>query len=311
MSAPDSRAPEGVRPVFLIGAARSGTSLLYKVMAQHPASGWLSNWVQRYPSLPQLSALNHVARALPARRDRTWFGAEGDNAYVYGRRRRTLERMFPMPAEAETFYARYGIPEPGPGPEATQDVEVEALRRAFRSVATWDRRPVVLSKRIANNRRLGLLARAFPQARFVEIVRDGRAVAASLAKVDWWETDPVWWYGGLPSDWRAAGGDPWELCARNWVEEVRAVRDGLVAVPGERVLSLRYEDLVEAPGEAVAGVLQFSGLDPADARWRAAFASVRFPDNNQRWRNSFSSADLDLVERVQRPELLHYGYLSG
>lgn len=302
-------APDSVRPVFLVGAARSGTSLLYKVMALHPQAGWLSNWVQRYPGRPQLAALNHLARLLPSRRDRAWFGADGDNAYVYGAHRPLSERVFPMPAEAETLYARSGIPEPGPGPEDTADVDVTHLQAALGAVARWDRRPVVVSKRIANNRRIGLLARAFPDAVFIDIVRDGRAVAASLAKVDWWEGSDVWWYGGTPQAWRDAGGEPWELCARNWVEEVQAVRDGLAGLAPERVLSLTYEDVLREPHESVASALRFSGLDPEDPRWRRAMQAVRFPGRNERWRASFSPGDLRRIEAVQHDELLRNGYL--
>ena len=36
--------------------------------------------------------------------------------------------------------------------------------------------------------------------RFVVLVRDGRAVAESLSRVDWWETNHVWWYGGTPTN---------------------------------------------------------------------------------------------------------------
>lgn len=303
----DTAASTDAAPVFLVGAARSGTSLLYKVMALHPGATWLSNWVARFPAAPQLTALNRLARALPQRRTRVWFGSDRDNAYVYGSRRPLRDRLFPMPHEAEPFYARSGIPE---RLDADTDLDEASrrLRSRFATVSRWDRGRTVLSKRIANNRRIPLLAHAFPQARFIEIRRDGRAVAASLARVDWWETSPVWWYGDTPRAWRLAGGDPWELCARNWVEDVRSVREGLAGVAAERVNSLTYEDLVRDPAHVINQTLGFCDLDTANASWRQALRQVRFPNLNQRWHTVLSGADRAVVERVQHEELARYGY---
>lgn len=277
-------------------------------MALHPDAAWLSNWVQRFPEAPQLAGLNRLARMLPARRAQVWFGREGDNAYVYGARRRLRDRLFPMPAEAETFYGSCGFPHDVDPMLSAHRPDVERLRRGFETISRWDGGRNVLTKRIANNRRIQLLAEAFPDARFIEIVRDGRAVAVSLSSVDWWEASRVWWYGGTPSQWRAEGGDPWELCARNWVEEVRAVRQGLAQVRPARVLSLRYEDLVRAPASVVQEALSFCHFDPAAAEWQRSLSQVRFPNQNERWRSQISAAAHDVIETVQHSELRWYGY---
>jgi hypothetical protein len=296
--------------VFLVGAARSGTSLLYRVLALHPRASYLSNWNQRFPQHPHLTGLNRLARWSPKRRSVAWFGTSGDNAYVFGRPRQLMERAFPGPAEAETFYRACGIPELGvPLPPATPAAKA-ALRSAFQSASRSDGHRLVLSKRIANSRRIPLLHEIFPDSRFIEIVRDGRAVALSLSTVDWWESSAVWWYGGTPADWAAAGRDPWELIAQNWVEEVRATRTGLEAVPGSQVLSLSYERLVTDPLHEIRKVVEFLGLDWDDPGWQQALARVRFPDKNERWSRSLDDAVLTRVQAVQAAELRHYGYAA-
>lgn len=302
-------AQHDLAPIFLLGAARSGTSLLYKVMALHPQTTWLSNWVQRFPGNPQLTALNRLARVLPERRARVWFGPRGDNAYVYGSKRQLRDRVFPMPAEAESFYRRQGVPELAHHHATAEHDVVDRLQRAFATISRWDGGRVVLTKRIANNRRVPVLSEAFPSAKFIEIIRDGRAVAASLSKVDWWEDSIVWWYGGTPADWRRDGGDPWELCARNWVEEVYALRRGLGAVDPAQVLSVRYEELVADPTARLREILSFCGLDLCCPAWRRSLAGVRFPNQNQTWQSGMPAAALAVVESVQRAELARYGYL--
>ena len=59
----------------------------------------------------------------------------------------------------------------------------DRLRTAFARVQASAGGDCLVSKRIANNRRIPVLVEAFPDARFVNLVRDGRAVAYSLTAI--------------------------------------------------------------------------------------------------------------------------------
>jgi omega-hydroxy-beta-dihydromenaquinone-9 sulfotransferase len=291
-------------PAFIVGPARSGTSLLYKTLCLHPDVAYISNWVARYPALPAAAVLNRVAKALPDRRRTAWF-ADGANAYVYGSARSLARRSFPTPVEGEPVYARAGVERPGDG--ATRSVAPStALPRAFGTIARFGGGSVFVSKRIANNLRIPLLADVFPSARFVFLVRDGRAVAASLSRVDWWPDSHVWWYGNTPRRWADEGRDPWEICARNWVEELHGIERGLEVVPPDAVLRLRYEDLVADPLPVLRRVTRFLGLVD-DLRWERAVGSLSFPDRNDAWRGLPTDV-VEGIETIQGEELGRYGY---
>lgn len=291
-------------PLFLLGAPRSGTSLLYKALCLHPRTAWFSNWVNRFPSVPQLAILNRAASKLPAQQRRVWFGGDSANAYVYGARRRLGDRLFPMPVEGEGVFRRCALSEDGGW---TEPDSREALRTVFSSLERFGGGRPLVCKRIANNRRIPLLLGAFPDAHFVEIVRDGRAVALSLSMVDWWEDSVAWWCGRRPRDWVAEGGDPWTMCARSWVEELRVIEDGLAAVPPDQVLRVTYEGLVSAPVETLERVAAFAGL-VADKRWSAQLDSLSFPDRNEAWRKTLSPDVIALIEAVQKLPLGRLGY---
>ena len=114
-------------------------------------------------------------------------------------------------------------------------------------------------------------------------MRDGRAVALSLSRVDWWPTSTWSGTAARPDRWAAEGGDPWELCARNWVDELAAMERGLEGVPDAQLLRLRYEDLIAEPVRSSTRSRRSPG-SPASAPWHEAVGRVRFPDRNDAWR---------------------------
>jgi hypothetical protein len=295
------------RTVFLVGPARSGSSLLYKALCLHREVGYVSNWVRRFPAVPALAGLNRVSRALPDARRQVWFGG-GDNAYVYGGSRSIGQRTFPMPVEGEPVFRRCGITDTPGGTDGRRPADLDRLRRVFDQVLRAGGGAVLVNKRIANNLRIPLLAQAFPDARFVFLVRDGRAVAHSLSRVDWWEDSTVWWYGGTPRQWAEQGGDPWELCARHWVEELREVEDGLAtAVPAERRFDVRYEDFLRNPLDTLRTVGDFAGLRP-DPGWMRELERLSFPDRTESWRRHLAPAVADRISFLQQGSLQEYGY---
>jgi hypothetical protein len=164
-----------------------------------------------------------------------------------------------------------------------------------------------VNKRIGNNRRIEFLAAAFPGARFVSIVRDGRAVALSLSQVDWWEKSFLPWYGGTPAQWAAEGNDPWEACARNWVEDLRDVEEGLAQVHDAQVLRLSYEAFVETPMTCLDRIAAFADL-PSSRGWQDSLARLSFPNKNGKWRENLDSNAIAAITAVQRAQLEAYGY---
>ena len=297
------RKPPGL--LLIVGAPRSGTSLLYKLLCLHPEAAWISNWSRRAPALPVLAALNRLAPHFPAHRRSVWFGSDSANAYVYGRRRALWERAFPMPVEGEPVYRHCGI-----GQSLVADsAQIARLRRTFAGLRRWGGGTVLISKRIANNQRIPLLAAAFPEARFVHMMRDGRAVAYSLTRVDWWDDGLIWWYGDTPRRWREQGGDPWELAARHWVRELTSIEEGLAAVPTDRRFELRYEDLVRAPVSELQRLARFAGL-PDDPGWTAELSRLRYPNKNEAWTERLAPDVRARVESIQGEQLRRLGHVG-
>ena len=290
----------------MIGTARSGTSLLYKALCLHPQAAYISNWVRRFPTLPHLSVLNRLGSRLSDAQTQAWFDGDGD-AYVYGAHRSAWRRAFPQPAEGEPLYRRAGVPEAANSCEV-DDADVRGVREAFNLITRYGGGRKLVSKRIGNNRRLPFLVAAFPEARFVEVIRDGRAVAYSLSQVDWWHDSPVWWGEGTPRQWEAKGGDPWELSARNWVKELEAIELGMECIPESQVLTITYEQFVARPLPTLREVAEFTGLG-RDAAWERRLERIDFRNGNGAWRNHLGPREIRTIEAIQRDALRSRGYV--
>lgn len=245
------------RVVFLLGAGRSGTTLLYKILSVHRDVAYLSNYQNRYPKWPILAYLQHILNRFPEYKRHTWFKEEG-GAY-FNERRSLLHSIVPTPSEAELFYANCGISSKLT-PEYLQQYMAKCLQDKFERVRQISYGKVLLTKRTANNRRIAFLINNFPNAKFIHLIRDGRAVAYSLLQVAWWNDHSLYWAGKTPQQMIIEGFNPLELAARNWVEEMQSLEQGILLIPQSHLLEVRYDELLRNPHEQLERILDFMGV---------------------------------------------------
>lgn len=162
-----------------------------------------------------------------------------------------------------------------------------------------------------------VLLKAFPDARFVQLIRDGRDVAADMladpAALAWFK--PARWseetefpnpFLGVNSGehrerWKAmptAG-----KCALHWRSAVRLSATLHQELPREQLLTLRYEDLVSSPAETTGGLSRFLETRVP----RIALLGGRVPKVGI-WRTRLRGQDAELVSKVAREELARLGY---
>jgi len=279
-----------IRPIFIVGSGRSGTTLLFRLLQGHPSLAWISRLTDRFPALPFLSAFSRI----PALRQ--W-------------------RPFQPSTDAIRAYAHCGLTDDmlrRKGASLTaQDADpasTERLRRMVASHAQWMGRDRFVNKSTMNTMRVGLLLHAFPDARFVHIVRNGYAVTNSLVRVAWWPDTHLWWMDTTPRRWEENGGDPYELAARNWSRQVGEIMGAKSLVPAAQYFECRYERLITDTDSLLDELLRFCDLErnPAfDAHARAI--AVR-PGNEDKWRDQLDAAALETIARCAGDMLRALGY---
>ena len=282
------------RPIFIIGSGRSGTTILYRLMAVHPEVCWFSNLTDRYPSHPQLAVFH---RSLDAPIIGSWM------------RQRLIQRKRPSlrPSEAGAIYHDYcGFDSSRrmTADELTPDVECK-FKRIVEEHLSATGKPRFMNKQTANAQRIGLIDRMFPDACYVHIIRDGRAVANSLLRVDWWGGTDIWWLDGKPEKWAEMGRDPIELCALQWQWDVQEILEHKHLFD-DRYLEIRYEDLVEDTKSVVGDIVQFAGLRRSEMVMDSLPESL--PNMNYKWVEQLDESQKALLEQCIGESLAALGY---
>lgn len=258
--------------VFVGGCERSGTTLLARELARHTAAIALPESMFLAASLPARGP--ELARRISAHwRLSTW-------PVPTSQLRAQLAEVAPDEAPIQVLRRLAGALDTGPGP-------ADAGSRTIVDSSPWN-------LRVADR-----LRAAFPDARFVHVVRDGRAVYSSVRGLEWGPSTPIrgaqWWMASI-----AAG-----LAA-----------EGALGAP-----RVRYEELVADPSAAVGSLarqldLPLSGPpDGDDAPVRGYTADQHRlltepadPSRSDAWRRELPCGEAEVFEAEAAAVLRALGY---
>lgn len=285
-------------PVFIVGAGRSGSTLLMELLAEHRSISWLSPISHRWPDRTRLhrTALELAGAPLVGRWVKGRFG----------------------PREAYNFWESYSPGFRRPHRDLVAGDVTESRRAALRAAIDESRtpgRPTLVAK-LTGWPRIGFLREIFPEARFVHLVRDGRAVAASYTRMQvdhWWgwRGPENWRFGPLSpayqARWDATGQSYLALAGIQWMLILDAVAAARPALPSSTFLELRYEDLcADLPGQ-LRRLLDFASL-PFEPAFERALAAHKVSERNDKWRADFTPAQQAMLTELLGEHLRERGY---
>jgi hypothetical protein len=266
------------RPIFLVGPPRSGTTLLYSCLASDPAVGYFNRANRKFPEHPRL------ARFL------TRLGLYPD----VPRESRALWTRFDARPARSAMRAAGDLPPGAREWYRTTVARILELRGARRFVA----------KLPAFSARLPWLDAIFPDALFLQCLRDWRAVVkSSVAKQS--RDGKERFFAVKVAGWEQVKDLPFHQISA-W--QVRAVHELIESqerdFPG-RIHRVWYEDLCQTPRETLAAVARSCGLawgPGAEAR----LPTIRPPSRrDQQWLTEEMIAE---IRAVQGDALRRYEY---
>lgn len=276
---------EGHTPLFIVGASRSGTTMLRLIFNAHsqvavpdeleyfpmwPASVAPEDW--RAPNLTATQYEQFVHRFLECSvRKIGGLGLEALQQKILEHPGRNLRSPYRLTLEA--WAEQQGKPRWG---EKTP-------RNLFYS---------------------DVLADMFPEARFICLVRDPRAVVYSMNRISYFSEDTV-------------------LNALNWRRAIREGHERLEAsIPASQRITVRYEELVRAPEEQVQRLCTFAevafepGMLDFHRNARSYIHDVQTPSvtksvqkqNATKWKEGLAPSEIGIVESICRDEMKRWGY---
>ncbi|MFI7541321.1 sulfotransferase family protein [Actinoplanes sp. NPDC049599] len=276
------------RPIIVVGCPRSGTTMLQLMLHAHP----------RIAIPPETRFM------LAVYRERREFGdlAVPENRRALARRivDRQDTRFCDLGLDGDDIVERITA---GPGTLGS------ALGTIFQRYAARFGKPRWGDKRPAYLHNIDILLRLFPDAQFINIVRDGRDCVASLKEMSWHRKDI---YATVAA----------------WARAVDDARRAARRLGPQQWHEVRYEDLVSDPHGRLAAMCAYLGeeYDPAMAEpsavaevavpsfktWHALTHAPVTTQRVQSWQTRLDPEEIALCEAALGSRLLAGGYeLSG
>lgn len=300
-------------PIFFIGFPRSGTTLISEAFFRHESLGWPSVYTEWYPNKPWL---NVVRRALDNRLIHL-AGRKGGphNKTILG------NRILPQPAEAYRFWDLYAANDFSRSYMRDKKADKDSISRthgAVQRLLKWQGRQRFAAK-ITGPPRMHFLDSIFPDARFVHVVRDGRAAVHSLLNVAFWREkgglERPFWEGGLSQDdlelWQGNLKDPGVLAALQWRRILETTRLESATIQPNRYQEIRYEDFLKAPHASLRNLYEFCGLEDSQVSHKFLENGPKLVNFNDRYRGDFSDSYVQTISRLMQPMLGELGYLES
>lgn len=273
----------GVFPHF-VGCGRSGTTLFRNIFDAHPRL-----------------AMTHEAH---------FVGPMAKTRARYERPDGFDVDIFVRDLNRDSNYRRQGLDE-GALRDALRSANpagyADAVRVVFSQYAAAHGKTLYGDKTPGSVSYVEVIAELFPEAKFVHVIRDGRAVALSYLE------RPEWGPRNM-----AEAANHWKTRVLRGVEAGRRVGS-------DRYVEARYEDLVADPETVTRELCDFLGLEFAPEMLRyhekgrefisatkdpEAFKNLAKPVSAdlRDWRQEISEADGKLFEAIAGGELARFGY---
>lgn len=278
------------RPVFVIGTGRAGSTLAFDLLCRHPDLAWYSVVEERLHNTLGGEALHRLGRRL----EHTPLRLRG--------------RLSPRPTEPYRLLAAAlpGFAQPVRSLEA-RDLSPWLKRRleeAFEAKVVAEGASRLMFKYTGWSR-VGFMDAAFPDALFLHVHRDGRAVSSSLLQQPWWrgwQGPEQWRWGPLSAEdqetWEASDRSFAVLAALQWrmlfTESVAAME----ALPPERARHLSFEDLCADPVGQVRAAIEWAGLEWTEAQDRWVRGKEIRPAAVDKWKRDLSPLQIEEIEGV-------------
>jgi len=289
-------------PVFIGGTGRSGTTLLTRILDLHPAIAaikWESHFMVDKDGLPGI--IDHGKQALPAFMEQMkgpWWNRKIHNLnskpYRAGLADDISESVFLK--ALETFEKAILNSE-------NRDDRLEISRNFINTIITGflagKKKVRWAEKTPQNSIMVDSLLELFPEAKFINVIRDGRDVVVSMVGRQIWP---------IPDNTRITKvRKKRRVTVKNasiYWREYLSFALNLVSTYPEHCLNVRFESLLQEPQKELARIAAFLGEEPSPD-WNTCQLHL---ENTGLWKKCFSPDIKKTFKKHAGKLLIETGY---
>ena len=300
---------KSIKVGFLIGTPRSGKSRIFDILASTSEFAWVSQYQNRFDTVTAFSLCNRIYD----------FHKIGLKLYMLG----TKTKFLPHPTETNSFWRKFlskfecinnnqymhtdkycHMPLFTDEAELFED-EIKYINELIRGICAFQNKDIFLSE-YSKWSRMAHFSQAFPDAKFVHIIRDGKAVAYEYHKmitngeyVEWEERE--WWIHNWPTEWKndflKNHNSILAFCAYLWKFQLRMIWEEARRIPNENYLEIRYENLINSPREVTTKILEFFGLSFNNRiEWYLEHTPLK--NMNSKWKENLTTEQKNKLSEV-------------
>jgi hypothetical protein len=278
------------KPIFIVGAGHSGTSLLNQVLSKHPSIvSWHENnkvWI--WGNVFKNSDLLTEADLTPKIKKHI------ENRFVKYLQKSGKQRICdktPRNCLRISFVLA-----------VFPDAKIIHIVRDGRSVISSTKNQLA-QKSYSLGKQLQIKLKGISiwdwyvfLPRFFYVVKKVIGIP-----VKYWGAKPPGW-----NEWTEKHSDNFML-AKQWVETVKIATCQGKDVSSDNYLEILYEDLVNFPSETIIKIAKFANIENPEPIIKFCEAEVD-PTRNDKWRKTFTEKDLNEMKEIIEPTMSQLGY---
>ncbi len=286
------------RPIFITGLGRSGTTIIHTLLSKHPNVNWLSLFVAKFPARLYLNRWLMRLIDVPL-----------VNIYL-------KHRFVPLENYSfwDHYYGGFGYPCRDLLASDVDNRAVKGIRKALGELTTSKRNRMLI--KITGCPRISFLHAIFPDAKFIHVTRDGRAVAASRMKAPFWTGWRGWrqfslWPEEMPAhyarEWERHGHSFVALAGIEWKAHIDQMAEVRRNFPHINILEVKYERFCAEPVQQLRKIADYCEL-PWDTDFAARMAKQYVSSENSKWESDLTGEQQSVLNQVLADYMLEQGY---
>ena len=296
------------KPIFIIGVPRSGTTILYDMMACHKDLAFFSHRDFKQMLSKEFMEFQYLRRRLFEIR-RWQFSREGFEVRI--------TTSFETPHEVGLFWNKW-IEKSWARAYDVNESSRKGLRAGVIKVLEKKKKKRFLNKNPAHSIKIEYLNEVFPGAIFVNVIRDGRPVVCSMTRGNRNFKNPNGYFGLPLRKNNQMNFDLLERHAKQWIEVNEEIQRAKNNLEKGQYYELKYEELMSFPKKTIENIFKFCELEDYDI-FNKEFhrmsdsgnlqkISEKMSSTNDKYKEELTTSEIQRLDEIMKESMIRFEY---